>query len=75
MMKHLKRATTILALASVGTMLAPITSDAKMITAQTQSGKTVHLRTMKVHGQTMILLPMDMACDMFKFALCGLREQ
>ena len=56
-------------------MLAPITSQAKMITAQTQSGKTVHLRTMKVHGQTMVLLPMDMACDMFKFALCGASEQ
>ena len=56
-------------------MLAPITSEAKMITAQTQSGKTVHLRTMKVHGQTMVLLPMDMACDMFKFALCGASEQ
>ena len=56
-------------------MLAPITLEAKMIAAQTQSGKTVHLRTMKVHGQTMVLLPMDMACDMFKFALCGASEQ
>jgi hypothetical protein len=64
-----------LSLLVAAAMLAPITSEAKMITAQTQSGKTVHLRTMKVHGQTMILLPMDMACDMFKFALCGASEQ
>jgi hypothetical protein len=64
-----------LSLLVAAAMLAPITSEAKMITAQTQSGKTVHLRTMKVHGQTMVLLPMDMACDMFKFALCGASEQ
>ena len=64
-----------LSLLVAAAILAPITSDAKMITAQTQSGKTVHLQTMKFHGQTMVLLPMDMACDMFKFALCGAREQ
>jgi hypothetical protein len=64
-----------LSLLVAAAMFAPITSEAKMITAQTQSGKTVHLRTMKVHGQTMVLLPMDMACDMFKFALCGASEQ
>jgi hypothetical protein len=64
-----------LSLLVAAAMLAPITSEAKMITAQTQSGKTVHLRTMKVHGQTMMLLPMDMACDMFKFALCGASQQ
>ena len=64
-----------LSLLVAAAMLAPITSEAKIITAQTQSGKTVHLRTMKVHGQTMVVLPMDMACDMFKFALCGASEQ
>jgi hypothetical protein len=35
------------------------------MTVQTPSGKTVELRTMKVHGRTMILLPMDMSCDVF----------
>jgi len=49
-------------------LLAPITADArtsKMVPVQTRSGKTVQLRTMKVHGQMMILVPMDMACDVF----------
>jgi hypothetical protein len=32
---------------------------------QTPSGKTVQLRTMKVHGQMMILVPMYMSCDVF----------
>jgi hypothetical protein len=32
---------------------------------QTPSGKTVQLRTMKVHGHMMILVPMDMSCDVF----------
>jgi hypothetical protein len=71
-MRFLKLSVSLLVAAA---MLAPITSEAKMITAQTQSGKTVQLRTMKVHGQTMVLLPMDMACDMFKFALCGASEK
>jgi hypothetical protein len=56
-------------------LLAPIPSEAKVISAQTPSGKTVQLRTMKIHGQTMVLVPMDMACDMFKFALCGASQQ
>jgi hypothetical protein len=29
------------------------------------SGKTVKLRTMKVRGHMMVLVPMDMACDVF----------
>jgi hypothetical protein len=32
---------------------------------QTPSGKTVQLRTMKVHGHMMILVPMYMSCDVF----------
>ena len=32
---------------------------------QMPSGKTVKLRTMKVHGHMMILVPMYMACDVF----------
>jgi hypothetical protein len=32
---------------------------------QTHSGKTVELRTMKIRGHMMILVPMDMACDVF----------
>jgi hypothetical protein len=35
------------------------------MTVQTPSGKTVQLRTMKVHGRMMILVPMDMSCDVF----------
>jgi outer membrane murein-binding lipoprotein Lpp len=49
-------------------LLAPITSEAKtsrMTSVQTTSGKTVQLRTMKVGGQMMILVPMSMACDVF----------
>jgi hypothetical protein len=64
-----------LILLTAAALFAPITADAKMISAQTPSGKTVQLRTMKVHGQTMVLVPMDMACDMFKFALCGASQQ
>ena len=75
MTKHLRTPTIILLLASIGTILAPITSDAKMMSAQTFTGKTVQLRTMKIHGQTMILVPMSMACDTFKFAFCGASEQ
>ena len=68
MKKHLKAAAIILLLASVGTIVGPITSDAKtskMMSVQTPSGRTVQLRTMKVGGQTMILVPMSMACDVF----------
>ena len=68
MRKHLKTATIILLLASVGTMLTPIAADARtshMMSVQTSSGKTVQLRTMKVHGQMMILVPMDIACEVF----------
>jgi hypothetical protein len=36
-----------------------------MMTVQTRSGKTVQLRTMKIGGQMMILVPMSMACDVF----------
>ena len=32
---------------------------------QMPSGKTVQLRTMKVHGHMMILVPMYMSCDVF----------
>jgi hypothetical protein len=32
---------------------------------QTPSGKTVQLRTMRVHGHMMILVPMSMSCDVF----------
>jgi hypothetical protein len=35
------------------------------MTVQTPSGKTVQLRTMKVHGRMMILVPMEMSCDVF----------
>jgi hypothetical protein len=35
------------------------------ITYQMPSGKTVQLRTMKVHRHMMILVPMEMACDVF----------
>ena len=35
------------------------------ITYQMPSGKTVQLRTMKVHSHMMILVPMEMACDVF----------
>jgi len=48
--------------------LAPITADArtpKMVPVQMHNGKTVQLRTMKVHGQMVILVPMDMACEVF----------
>jgi len=57
-----------LSLLIVAAFLAPITANAKtskMMSVQTPSGKTVQLRTMKVHGQMMILVPMDMACDVF----------
>jgi hypothetical protein len=49
-------------------LLAPIAADAKtshMMSVKTPSGKTVQLHTMKVHGQTMILVPMDTACEVF----------
>ena len=29
------------------------------------SGQTVKLRTMKLHGQMMVLVPMSMSCDVF----------
>ena len=35
---------------------------------QTPSGKTVKLRTMKIRGHTMIVVPMEMSCDVFRFA-------
>ena len=60
--------TLALSLLTAAAVLAPITSDAKtsrMMSVQTPSGKTVQLRTMKVHGEMMILVPMSMACDVF----------
>ena len=30
------------------------------------SGQTVKLRTMKHHGQMMVLVPMSMSCDVFR---------
>jgi copper(I)-binding protein len=49
-------------------LLAPITADAKtpkMVSFKMDNGKTVQLHTMKVHGQMMILVPMDMGCEVF----------
>jgi hypothetical protein len=63
-----------LCLLTAAALLAPITADAKtshMMSVQTPSGKTVQLRTMKVHGQMMILVPMDMACDVFHVNCTG----
>ena len=57
-----------LSLLTASALLAPITSDAKtskMMSVQTRSGKTVQLRTMKIGGQMMILVPMSMACVVF----------
>jgi hypothetical protein len=75
MTKHLKTATVALLLASVGAALAPITSEARttprMVSAQTTQGKTVQLRTMKVVGEMMILVPMSMACDVFHTYIGG----
>ena len=75
MTKHLKTATVVLLLASVGAMLAPITSEARttprMVSVQTTQGKTVQLRTMKVGGEMMILVPMSMACDVFHTYIGG----
>jgi hypothetical protein len=63
-----------LSLLIASALLAPITANAKtshMMTVQTPSGKTVQLQTMKVHGQMMILVPMDMACDVFHVNCAG----
>jgi hypothetical protein len=49
-------------------LLAPITADArtpKTVPVQMKNGKTVQLRTMKVGGQMMVLVPMSMACEVF----------
>jgi hypothetical protein len=48
-------------------LLAPITADAKTpkTVRYTDNGKTVQLHTMKVHGQMMILVPMDIGCEVF----------
>lgn len=57
-----------LSLLAASALLAPMTSDAKtlkMMSVQTHSGKTVQLRTMKIGGQMMILVPMSMACEVF----------
>ena len=59
-----------LSLLTAAALLTPNTSDAKthqsqMMSVQTPSGKTVQLRTMKIGGQMMILVPMSMACDVF----------
>jgi len=67
-----------LSLLTAVALLAPITADAKtskMMTVQTPSGKTVELRTMKIHGQMMILVPMDMACDVFHVNCTGATHQ
>jgi hypothetical protein len=75
MTKHLKTATVVLLLVSVGAMLAPITSEARttprMVSVQTTQGKTVQLRTMKVDGEMMVLVPMSMACDVFHTYIGG----
>jgi hypothetical protein len=52
----------------LGVFLVPVTSEAKSpktVSVQTQSGKTVKLRTMMMGGKMMILVPMDTACDVF----------
>jgi hypothetical protein len=56
-----------LILLTAAALLAPIAAYAKshMMSIQTTSGKTVQLRTMKVYGQMMILVPMDEACEVF----------
>ena len=57
-----------LILLTAAALLAPITAEAKtshMMSVQTPSGKTVELRTMKIRGHMMILVPMYMACDVF----------
>jgi hypothetical protein len=64
----------LLTLLTAAALLAPITAEAKtshMMSVQTLSGKTVELRTMKIHGQMMILVPMDMACDVFHVNCAG----
>lgn len=38
------------------------------IELQTPSGKTVRLRTMKSRGHTMVLVPMEMSCDLLRYA-------
>ena len=42
-----------------------------MVSVQTIHGKTVQLRTMKVGGELMILVPMSMACDVFHVWIGG----
>jgi hypothetical protein len=37
----------------------------EVISYTMSNGKVVQLRTMKVHGHKMIMVPMDMACDVF----------
>ena len=57
-----------LSLLTASALLPSITSDAKtlkMMSVQTRSAKTVQLRTMKIGGQMMILVPMSMACVAF----------
>jgi hypothetical protein len=75
MRKHLKTAAIVLLLASVEATLTPITSEARttprMVSIQTTHGKTVQLRTMKVGGEMMILVPMSMACDVFHTYIGG----
>ena len=63
-----------LSLLTAAALLGPIAADAKTshtMSVQTPSGKTVQLQTMKVHGQMMILVPMDMACDVFHVNCAG----
>ena len=70
-MRNLK---LLLPLLTAAALLAPISSDAKtshMMSVQTPSGKTVQLRTMKIGGQMMILVPMSMACDVFHVNCTG----
>ena len=66
-----------LSLLTAAALLAPITADAKKShTMSVQiSGKTVELETMKIHGQMMILVPMEMACDVFHVNCTGATHQ
>jgi hypothetical protein len=54
---------------TAASLLVPVTSEAntrpRMVSVQTTHGKTVQLRTTKIGGQMMILVPMSMACDVF----------
>jgi hypothetical protein len=59
---------SIFALAA-GLLFAPLGSQANaashMVTIQTESGKSMQLRMMKIGGEMMILVPQSSACTVF----------